>query len=105
MMEAGRGSKGPPYEITLGTTGTWAQVADSKGGANGWGKSGTGSSEELHLSARKGRESHTSGGGRQAGASFRWKVAPRSVEMGGDKWVQREIEAASMGESWGGNRR
>ena len=32
LMEAGRGEKGSPDRITLGPTGTWAQVMYSKGG-------------------------------------------------------------------------
>ena len=31
MMEAGRGSKGPMDDRTLGPTGTWEQVKDGKG--------------------------------------------------------------------------
>ena len=32
VMETGRGRKGTPDGITLGMTGTWAQVEDGKGG-------------------------------------------------------------------------
>ena len=38
-----------------------------------------------------------SGGVRQVGAPSRWTVSPRPVEMGREKWVQKEREAVSTG--------
>ena len=80
--------KGNPDGITLGKTGTWAQVEDVKGGATGKGKAGTDSREELLGFISHGREAQTSGGGRQAGLPYRWTVAPRPGKVG-----EREADA------------
>ena len=47
-----------------------------------------------------GRKAQTSGGGRQAGVPSRWTFAPRPVEMGGEKRVKIDREAASTDEIW-----
>ena len=52
------------------------------------------------LGCSAGRKEQISGGGPQVGATSRWTVNPLSGEMGGEKRVQREIEAASTGERW-----
>ena len=55
-----------------------------------------GSLEELFWVARHGREAQTSCGGRQAGAPYRWKVAPlpgkRGWEEAGDKIERSGID-------------
>ena len=85
---------GTLYRRTLGTTGTWAQVDDGKGVCQ-MGEDRLGLHEELLWVVWHGREAHTSGGGRQAGALFRWAVAPRPGQPGGGgEQVQIEMETA-----------
>ena len=101
VVEAGKGRKGPLERITPGAN-------RELGAGRVWQRGGNWKREGRHRLARgtnwaaqQGRKSETSGGVRQAGAPSRWTVAPRPVEMGGEKRVQREIEAVSTGERWG----
>ena len=76
------------------------QVEDGKWGATRRGKSCRGSHEELlGMPSRGGKRRRAVEAGWQE-ATSRWMVALRLGEMGGEKLVQREIEAALTGERW-----
>ena len=79
MKETDRGRKVPLDGITLGPTETWVQVEYSKGGKPDGGRRPEGDGRVDERWRRAGR------------ATSRWKVAPRTVEVGGEKKVQREI--------------
>ena len=87
----------------MGPTGTWVQVKDGKGGGTGQVTADKGSREGLLVTAQRGREAQTSGGGRRVAAPSRWTVDPRPGKLGGDKRVQQDNKAASTGGIRGSN--
>ena len=88
MVEAGRERKGHLDGITPGTTWDWLRRLRK---AKFW---QPGKGRQIQTRARNsfdwpsGSKAQTSGEIQQAGAPFRWKVAPRPGEMGGEKRVQ-----------------
>ena len=77
-----------------------AQVKDGKGGGGRKREGRHRLARGTPWDAQQGRKSQMSGGVRQVGAPSRWTVSPRPVEMGREKWVQKEREAVSTGERW-----
>ena len=98
MMDAGRGREGTSYGRTPEAD---RYLGVGQGHQRGAYRTREASNRIVQGNPHDGRhvrEAQTSGGGQLSGALYRWIVAPLPGEIGGEKWLKKERQAALTGE-------